>query len=781
MKPSSSQTEYENEENRQLAGILSMLIWISWGVYLVVLATALSFKDWKLTAATLAGSALLFIPLELLKRQRLRSSAVLVVLFTIVTVTVIATIGQGIRDLAILAFPLVFIFAGQALNRNFYWLSISLSLAAVCWLALGEIYGGFLPKPFEGGISTWIYLILITFILLVAAIAVDTLAINTRNSLDQARREVTQRKHAENELALSERKYRTLHETMRDGFCSVAMDGCIMESNEIYRTMLGYSETELSQLTYMDITPEKWHALEAGILENQVLKRGHSTVYQKEYRKKDGTLFPVELQTVLLRGENGCPSGMWAVVRDITERKHAEEHLKRSEAMLKEMGITAKVGAWKVDLGSMEQTWTEEICLTLEVDGSHHPSVGKGIEFFAPDSRPVIEKAFQRAVEYNESFDLELEFISAKGTHKWVHIIGGRDIENNDIHGTFQDITERAQAQAALRDSEYFVKGILDSLTAHIAVLDEKGVIMAVNEAWRKFAKENNSPQSTDYLGINYLNICQSAMLQGDSIADQVDLGIRAVLNGTRYQFTTEYPCDSPTHQRWFCMTVVPQHRPRRGVIVIHEDITERKQGEQSLKSLNIALQTSLVREKELARTDQLTGIKNRRHLFECAEHEFEVAARYQKPLSVLMFDIDHFKKVNDAFGHAIGDQMLQALTAVTRNCLRTADVIGRYGGEEFIILMPMTKAEKAYVLAERIREDVSALSLVRPNGIVRITLSIGIVEIRPSESVEDVFRRADNAMYTAKQNGRNRTEVGDSQQGLIPANQLSDPSKDLT
>jgi diguanylate cyclase (GGDEF)-like protein len=171
-------------------------------------------------------------------------------------------------------------------------------------------------------------------------------------------------------------------------------------------------------------------------------------------------------------------------------------------------------------------------------------------------------------------------------------------------------------------------------------------------------------------------------------------------------------------------------------------------------------LQNTLAREQELARTDPLTGINNRRRLFESAEHEFEVAARYQHPLAVMMFDIDHFKKVNDIFGHAAGDQTLQIVTQIAKNELRTADVIGRYGGEEFIILLPMTNAEQAYALAERIREGVGALSLPTPKGNISITLSIGIVEISPAESVEDVFRRADEAMYSAKQAGRNRTEI---------------------
>ncbi|MBK7452798.1 MAG: GGDEF domain-containing protein [Anaerolineales bacterium] len=170
-----------------------------------------------------------------------------------------------------------------------------------------------------------------------------------------------------------------------------------------------------------------------------------------------------------------------------------------------------------------------------------------------------------------------------------------------------------------------------------------------------------------------------------------------------------------------------------------------------------------LAREKELARTDPLTGIHNRRYLYEFAEHQFEVAGRYQQPLAVMMFDIDHFKKINDRFGHAVGDEMLKQVTQITRAELRTADAIGRYGGEEFIVLLPMTNAAQAYSVAERIRASAADLRLPTEKGDASITLSIGIVQMRhapQSESVEVAFRRADEAMYAAKQAGRNRIEI---------------------
>ncbi|HSB51525.1 MAG TPA: sigma 54-interacting transcriptional regulator, partial [Dissulfurispiraceae bacterium] len=140
--------------------------------------------------------------------------------------------------------------------------------------------------------------------------------------------DITGRKHAEEALKASEAKYRQLHESMMDAFVSVNMDGRFLEFNEVYRKMLGYTREELLPLTYRDLTPEKWHASENDIIENQVLLRGYSDIYEKEYRRKDGEILPVELRTILLRDNDGRPKAMWAIVRDITERKRMEQQLR---------------------------------------------------------------------------------------------------------------------------------------------------------------------------------------------------------------------------------------------------------------------------------------------------------------------------------------------------------------------------------------------------------------------------------------------------------------------
>jgi PAS domain S-box-containing protein len=121
---------------------------------------------------------------------------------------------------------------------------------------------------------------------------------------------------------------------MIDGFVSVTMDGKIVDSNYVFQNMLGYSADELSELTYIDITPEKWWPVEADIVCHQILKRGYSDIYEKEYRRKNGTIFSVELHTVLLRDEKGTPESMWAIVRDITEQQTSGRRILKLNELL---------------------------------------------------------------------------------------------------------------------------------------------------------------------------------------------------------------------------------------------------------------------------------------------------------------------------------------------------------------------------------------------------------------------------------------------------------------
>lgn len=149
--------------------------------------------------------------------------------------------------------------------------------------------------------------------------------------------DITERKKAEEELRQSETRFRMLHESLRDAFVQVDMEGHIIGFNKIFCDMLHYSPEELHHLTYQDLTPENWHSYERSIVNEQIIPLGYSQVYEKEYRRKDGTVFPVELRTILSTDENGNAVSMWAIIRDITERKQAELKLKQQAEELKEL------------------------------------------------------------------------------------------------------------------------------------------------------------------------------------------------------------------------------------------------------------------------------------------------------------------------------------------------------------------------------------------------------------------------------------------------------------
>ena len=198
--------------------------------------------------------------------------------------------------------------------------------------------------------------------------------------------------------------------------------------------------------------------------------------------------------------------------------------------------------------------------------------------------------------------------------------------------------------------------------------------------------------------------------------------------------------------------------------------MTERKQAEEDLQrdkeGLETAmseLQQSLEREQLLASTDGLTGLINRRHFFELAAREFSISIRYQRPLTFLMFDVDDFKQVNDTLGHAAGDKLLAEVAKTAAAHVRASDVIARYGGDEFIILMPQTTALQALPVAERIRASVAAIHSETGGETSALTLSIGIGETKhdpADEIVERVIQRADDALYKAKQGGRNQSVI---------------------
>jgi diguanylate cyclase (GGDEF)-like protein len=160
---------------------------------------------------------------------------------------------------------------------------------------------------------------------------------------------------------------------------------------------------------------------------------------------------------------------------------------------------------------------------------------------------------------------------------------------------------------------------------------------------------------------------------------------------------------------------------------------------------------------KRLATTDPLTGALNRRHFMELMSREQRRAERYNAVFSMLMVDIDHFKRVNDTYGHQTGDQAIQAMADACQKALRPTDLLARYGGEEFIITLVHTDQAGAAKVAERLRESVSEIELPTEQGVLKFTISVGVSTFFKRSLLEEIIGRADQALYQAKTSGRNR------------------------
>lgn len=161
-----------------------------------------------------------------------------------------------------------------------------------------------------------------------------------------------------------------------------------------------------------------------------------------------------------------------------------------------------------------------------------------------------------------------------------------------------------------------------------------------------------------------------------------------------------------------------------------------------------------------LASTDPLTGLPNRRSFFSNAQKEFSRARRYKIPFSVMMLDIDFFKLINDTHGHGVGDEALKQFSTLLKECTRDTDVLGRYGGEEFVVMLPETPILNVHTLAERILKQCQSLTIKTSEGSCAFTVSIGLTEVKESdENMEEILKRADDALYQAKENGRNQCQ----------------------
>lgn len=327
-----------------------------------------------------------------------------------------------------------------------------------------------------------------------------------------------------------------------------------------------------------------------------------------------------------------------------------------------------------------------------------------------------------------------------------------------------EDVSERKRMEDRIERARRTLELVLDTLPVGVWIMDAGGRIVQVNPAGERIwagARFVGPEEFGEYRGW--------WLATGQPIAAEEWAGARAIRAGeVSVDEEIEIECFDGTH-KIILNSAMPLRGPDgaiQGAIIVNQDITGRKAAEaellrsrEELEAARAGLEEALVREQALARVDPLTGVGNRREFFEQAEQALALARHYHQPLAVIVFDVDRFKPINDRLGHQAGDEALRRIAEIARASLRPVDLLARYGGEEFVVLLPHTSLRDAVAVAERLREAVAAHVPAPGDGLPPLTISCGVAQAgRDDAAIDPTVKRADEALYIAKREGRDRT-----------------------
>ena len=391
-------------------------------------------------------------------------------------------------------------------------------------------------------------------------------------------KDITGRKQIEETLRKSEARYQRLYESMMDAFVVVdLLSGRIQEFNPAYQQMLGYSEAELRELSYEEITPKRWHAAEDAIVRDQVLVCGYSDVYEKEYRRKDGTIFPVELRTFLIRDDSGKPVAMSAIVRDITERKQIELQLSESQALLSSLIDSTTDMIWSVDaehfgLLTFNRGLYERFlnAYGIQIKGGERPED----LFTAEDYVQQWHMLYRRALEEG-SFTTEYKAYAEGRTIRLnFNILKHEDVVFG-ISVFSEDITERKKMEMQLSESQTLLSSLINSTSDLIWSVDpERFSLIVFNRGLSEY-----------FLHGTGLHI-KAGMTPNDLLpkefAEQWQMLYRRALE--EGSFTTEYQASTQAKTLRLNLNTLKNGDVVFGISVFAQDFTSRKKLEEQLR-----------------------------------------------------------------------------------------------------------------------------------------------------------------------------------------------------
>ena len=580
--------------------------------------------------------------------------------------------------------------------------------------------------------------------------------------------DISEMRKAESALRESEQKYRALFDNKV--FAILIFDQQtlrILDANEAVVHLYGYGREELlSELTVLDLSAQEDLTLKAI---QQTAQTGSSFVPMRYHRRKNNRLFPVEaaIGTFVWQGH---PTG-FLIIHEISERVNAELKLKESEDRFRQVADTAPVLIWMSGTDAVcnffSAHWLAYTGRTLAQE------LGNGwAEGIHPDDFQRCTNTYLDAFIEHREFEMEYRLRRANGEYG---ILWDRGIPRFTSAGEFLgyigsclDVTMRVTAEEKLRASEATLSLAMDVAGAAPWEYDPASDEFIFNDRFYALyatdaEREGGYRIRALAYGERFIHPDDLAMVKARTVLlpsgkrnpnFSAYIEHRAVLPGGVVRWVSAY-----TH-----VVFDPSGKLQR-MHGVNQDISERKRAEAALQNSNERLIQQLDTIEQLheelrhqAVHDAVTGLYNRHYLSEVLEPEIIRSEREKSPLSIVMADVDHFKVLNDSYGHPVGDLFLIEIANLLKKQVRGSDFVCRYGGEEFLLVLPGATMQFAMKRAEEIRQKCAEIVIDHAGKPITAKLSLGVATF-PDQGRQgsEVIVKADQALYQSKQTGRDR------------------------
>ena len=512
-----------------------------------------------------------------------------------------------------------------------------------------------------------------------------------------------------------------LLDTAGDGIIVHNLQGHLIYVNETACRERGYTKDEMLQLSVSQLDAPEYRAM---MPENiRELKHHGHVQFRIEHLRKDGSRLPLGVRAKLF-DLNGEPTVM-SITRDITARLEIEKRLYESEERYRRLVETAVSGIFQTTVHGeilFANPAMKRILGYNTEDSLEHVNI-VGFYKKAEKRRELLHLLREKQMVENYEF----EIINKRGEER--NILLNVSLEDKMITGMFVDITEIKKAQEQIRALSQIVTQIDDS----VALTDINGIIQYINDAFTRH---------TGYSREEIIGKTPRVLKSGQHPKDFFALLWETILAGDSFRatFINKKKGDGIFYEEKTISPLKNEKGEITGFVSTAKDITERVEMEKALKNA--------------AQTDHLTGLYNRLKFEKSLTRALEMHRRYGHRFSLILFDVDHFKAVNDTYGHDVGDDVLRQLSALLNERMRQTDIVARWGGEEFIVLLPEADIGAAGKIAEELRSEVERHLF---EAVEHVTVSLGITEASQDDTEADIIKRADEALYNAKAAGRNR------------------------